>query len=215
MRRFGRERLGLLQFLVPGQEWTEADLELLGAKVRHCSQQVQRFFGFKIPDNSEHATNTWIFRRLLDQLGIKTEARRQGRDQVRSVWIHEEAWNELQTILERRQANRENYQVVAGSESFVTPDVVTPSYINETEGVTTGDQENSMPRKLVLTDGDLQTGVRLLSVIAQGRELSQLELFKSWSETQKQQLWAAVPKQLKQQLQVFLERFQGKNWKWT
>jgi hypothetical protein len=51
LRRWAREVLGLLPFLIPGKEWTDADLESFGARARACRQQVQLFFGFRIPDD--------------------------------------------------------------------------------------------------------------------------------------------------------------------
>jgi hypothetical protein len=105
--RVARVLLGLLPFLVPGQEWTNEDLEPLGAIARRYAQDVKRWLGFKIPDNPEQGNNLWIFRRLLLQLGLQTAARRQGRNQKRSVWIVSEAWETVQKILDRRHLRRE------------------------------------------------------------------------------------------------------------
>lgn len=118
--RVARVLLGLLPFLVPGQEWTNEDLEPLGAIARRYAEDVKRWLGFKIPDNPEQGNNLWIFRRLLLQLGIQTAARRQGRNQKRSVWIILEAWDTIQHILDRRHLRRE-------LSSLASSDVVTPS----------------------------------------------------------------------------------------
>lgn len=137
LRRFARDVLGLLPFLVPGRAWTDADLEPLGNSVRACRQQVQLFFGFSIPEDPKYATNIWIFRQLMNQLGVKTLSRRYSREQLRSVWIDREAWAELLSIVERRQAKR--FALAAKTSGAVSSgDVVTPpSYINKLEGVTT------------------------------------------------------------------------------
>ncbi|MGH2415195.1 MAG: hypothetical protein ACRDEA_16180, partial [Microcystaceae cyanobacterium] len=167
LRRLAREVLGLLPFLVPGREWTDADLESLGSRARACSQQIKLFFGFSIPDAPEQATNIWIFRQMMNQLGVKTKARRSGRDQSRCVWIDDEAWFQILSILERRQARRE---AIADKISLDSPpanissvasesDVVTPPYINKLEGVTTQKPEFLNPQ-------EIQTGVELLGVIA-------------------------------------------------
>lgn len=118
--RVARVLLGLLPFLVPGQEWTNEDLEPLGAIARAYAQDVKRWLGFKIPDDPEQGNNLWIFRRLLLQLGIQTAARRQGRSQKRSVWIILEDWDTVQHILDRRHLRRE-------LSSLASSDVVTPS----------------------------------------------------------------------------------------
>ncbi|MBD1865570.1 plasmid replication protein, CyRepA1 family [Trichocoleus desertorum] len=118
--RVARVLLGLLPFLVPGREWTNEDLEPLGAIARRYTQDVKRWLGFKIPDAPEQGNNLWIFRRLLLQLGIQIAAHRQGRNQKRSVWISPEAWQTVQSILDRRHLKRELSDLAASH-------VVTPS----------------------------------------------------------------------------------------
>ena len=203
LRRFARDTLGLLPFLVPGKEWTDADLEPLGTRARACSRQLQLFFGFSIPDNPRYATNIWIFRRLLEQLGVKSEARRRGRAQSRCVWIEQDAWDELLWILSRRQAKREALAAIASPVTFidptlvVTPNVVTPFYINnKLEGVTTN-PERLRKKEEDLTPQALQTGVELLGVVALTEAVKELETFNTWTPQQKRQLWQFTPQWLK------------------
>ncbi len=210
LRRLAREVLGLPQFLVPGREWTDADLESLGSRARACSQQIKLFFGFSIPDDPQRATNIWIFRRLLSQLGVKTKARRQKRQQLRSVWIDEEAWSFMLSILERRQAKREAQATKTSLEALanVSPvvsesDVVTPPYINKLEGVTTSEPE-------ILTPQDIQTGVALLDLIAKTEAVEELESFNNnWTPQQKRQLWQVVPQWLKEKIRQLIDRLRG------
>lgn len=206
LRRFARDALGLLPFLVPGREWTDADLEPLGTRARACSRQIQIFFSFSIPDNSLYATNIWIFRRLLEQLGVKTEARRAGRAQSRCVWIEQDAWDELLLILSRRQAKREALAVAATPVTLTAPlNVVTPPYINKSEGVTT-EPEFLTKKEVTLTPQALQTGVELLGVIAQTEAVEELEIFNTWTPQQKRQLWAVVPQWLKEKIRSLIDR---------
>ena len=197
LRRFARDALGLLPFLVPGKEWSNADLEPVGARARACSRQVHLFFNFSIPDNPLFATNIWIFRRLLEQLGVKTSARRAGRAQSRCVWIEQDAWTELLLILSKRQAKRSALAVAATSVALTDPTlVVTPPYINKSSGVTT--ESESLPKKEVtLTPQDIQTGVKLLGAIAQTEAVEELEIFSTWTPLQKRQLWQVVPQWVK------------------
>jgi hypothetical protein len=208
LRRWAREVLGLLPFLVPGREWTDADLKPFGTRARACRQQVQLFFGFRIPDDPKAATNIWIFRSLLYQLGVKTKARRQTRQQLRSVEIDEEAWSDLLSIVERRQAKREaiadNYCPVV-----CLSDVVTPSYINKPEGVTTHPQEIQTSNKVTLTPQELQTGVEILSGVALTEAVKELERFKTWNGQQKRQLWAVVPSWLKEKIRSIIDTLRG------
>ncbi|OWY63788.1 hypothetical protein B7486_51035 [cyanobacterium TDX16] len=209
LRRFARDALGLLPFLVPGREWTDAELEPLGARARACSRQVQAFFGFSIPDDPLHATNIWIFRRLLEQLGIETKARRVGREQSRCVRIDATAWDELLSILSKRQAKRSALAAtpVALTDSL---DVVTPPYINKTEGVTTGSQ-TPMPNQEPLTPQALQSGVELLGEIAQTEAVDKLKDFTPWTPQQLRQLWQVVPNWVKQKIRSLIDSLQGRD----
>lgn len=99
--------LGLEKFLVPGQEFSNEDLAVVGDLARRYSQDIKRWLGFSIPDDPNQANNIWIFRRMLQQLGISTQARRQGRQQTRFVSIDLLHWQEIQIILARRQHRRQ------------------------------------------------------------------------------------------------------------
>lgn len=71
--------------------------------------------------------NIWIFRQMLEQMGVKTAARRAGRAQSRCVWIEQDAWAFLLSILERRQAKRSALAVAATPVALTDSlDVVTP-----------------------------------------------------------------------------------------
>jgi len=85
----------------------EEDLQPLGDLARTYSRDVKRWLGFTIPSNPDQGNNLWIFRALLAQLGIETDARRQGRSQRRSVWITAQNWDLVQQILQRRQERRD------------------------------------------------------------------------------------------------------------
>jgi hypothetical protein len=208
LRRWAREVLGLLPFLIPGKEWTDADLDLFGTRARACRQQVQLFFGFRIPDDPQRATNIWIFRSLLYQLGVKTKARRQTRQQLRSVEIDKEAWSGLLSIVERRQAKRE---AIANNTCPVVSqsDVVTPSYINKLEGVTTPDKEIQTSNEVTLTPQELQTGVKILSGVALTDAVEELEIFKTWNGQQKRKLWAVVPPWVKEKIRSIIDSLRG------
>ena len=121
VRRFVREQLGLLEVLDPEREYSTQDLQVLGEKVRQFPLDVEAHLGFKVPEDPKHASNGWIYRRLLQQLGIKVRVRREGArgHQVKLYRIDPECWAFLQEILERRQQRRE------GIESVLTPQTVT------------------------------------------------------------------------------------------
>ena len=210
LRRFARDTLGLLPFLIPGREWTDADLEPLGSRVRASSRQVQIFFGFSIPDNPLYATNIWIFRRLLEQMGVKTEARRKGRNQSRCVWIEPDAWASLLSILDSRQAKRSDFAPAASPIEDVTSLVVTPPYINKSSGVTTTESKNLLPPSDSLTPEDLQTGVELLGAIASNDAVEELKHFTPWTPQQKRQLWQVVPNWVKQKIRSLIDSMQGR-----
>lgn len=137
VRRFVREKLGLLEVLDPEREYTSEDLEALGEKVRQFPQDVEAHLGFKVPSDPEHASNGWIYRRLLQQLGIKVRVRRQGGrgQQVKLYRIDPESWVFLKEILERRQQRREGVEPVSTPQSVITTqvevDTQTPAPITE------------------------------------------------------------------------------------
>lgn len=210
LRRFARDALLLLPFLVPGREWTDAELEPIGARARACSRQVQAFFGFSIPDDSRHTTNIWIFRRLLEQLGIETKARRVGREQSRCVRIDADAWDELRSILSKRQAKRSALAATTPVALTDSLDVVTPPYINKTEGVTTSGSETPMPKQEPLTPQALQSGVELLGEIAQTEAVEKLKNFTRWTPQQLRQLWQVVPSWVKEKIRSFVNGSGGR-----
>ncbi len=108
LRRFVREQLKLTDYLDPKQAWSDADLEELGAMARKYSRDIQQSLGFSIPEDPELASNGWIFRRLLLQLGVKVSVRRQGGRgaQVKFYFIEPERWQFLQEVLARREERR-------------------------------------------------------------------------------------------------------------
>jgi hypothetical protein len=153
------------------------------------------------------ATNIWIFRSLLYQLGVKTKARRQTRQQLRSVEIDEKAWSDLLSIVERRRAKRE---AIANNTCPVSrSDVVTPPYINKPEGVTTSPQEIQTSNEVTLTPQELQTGVEILSGVALTEAVKELERFKTWNGQQKRQLWAVVPSWVKEKIRSIINTLRG------
>jgi hypothetical protein len=210
LRRFARDTLGLLPFLIPGREWTDADLEPLGTRARACSRQVQMFFGFFIPDNPLDATNIWIFRRLLEQMGVKTAARRKGRTQSRCVWIEPDAWASLLLILEKRQAKRSAIAPAATPIGDAAPLVVTPSYINKSSGVTTTESKNLLPKPDALTPEDIPSGVERLGASAQTEAVEELKHFTRLTPQQKRQLWQAVPSWVKEKIRSLIDSLQGR-----
>jgi hypothetical protein len=171
---------------------------------------VQAFFGFSIPNNPLHATNIWIFRRLLEQLGIETKARRVSRAQSRCVRIDESAWDELLSILSKRQAKRSAPAVATPVTLTDSLDVVTPPYINKTEGVTTSGSETPMPNQESLTPQALQSGVELLGEIAQTEAVEKLKNFSRWNPQQLRQLWQVVPNWVKQKIRSFVNGSGGR-----
>ena len=215
VRRFAREVLELGQFLIPGQEWSNADLESLGAKARASGHQIKLFFGFTIPNDLEQANNIWIFRQMMNQLGVKTLSRRRTREQVRTVWIAPQEWSEVLEIVERRCVRRQEWADNSDSIKSVNatpvvsePLVVTPPYINNLEGVTTTNAPVRTPEEM-LTPHDIQAGVDILSVIASNNSPEELEIFNAWTNKQNQQLWQAVPQWLKQKICSLIDGLRG------
>jgi hypothetical protein len=88
-------------------------------------------------------------------------------------------------------------------------DVVTPSYINKPEGVTTHPQEIQTSNKVTLTPQELQTGVEILSGVALTEAVKELERFKTWNGQQKRQLWAVVPSWLKEKIRSIIDTLRG------
>jgi hypothetical protein len=187
----------------------------LGAKARASSHQIKLFFGFTIPEELEQANNIWIFRQMMNQLGVKTLSRRRTREQVRTVWIAPQEWSEVLEILERRCVKRQEWadnsdslKSVNATPAVSEPLVVTPPYINKLEGVTTKNTPVRTPEEM-LTPQDIQAGVDILSVIASNNSPEELEMFNAWTNRQNQQLWQAVPQWLKQKLCSLIDGLRG------
>ncbi|MEO0855092.1 MAG: hypothetical protein AAFY15_16535, partial [Cyanobacteria bacterium J06648_11] len=87
---------------------------------RTYRKEIQEHLNFTIPEECEHASNGWIFRRLLSQLGIKVATRFKGArgEQVKLYRIEREHWDFLKGIVERRQLRREE---AIASETVSTP----------------------------------------------------------------------------------------------
>ncbi len=108
LKRFVRDRLGLLPFLNPDQKWSNQDLAPLGNAARQHRQQVKEVLGFTIPTAEEHASNGWILRMLCNQLGLKIITHFEGpRGQQTKYFALDPAhYTRLFTILQRRNQHR-------------------------------------------------------------------------------------------------------------
>ena len=95
-----RTLLGLTEFLVPGLPYSEEELEPLGEFARDNREAIKTLLGVSIPEDPELANNTWIFKRLFAQVGLKTQSKGSGDEKV--SWIDVEAWEAMRTILSRR-----------------------------------------------------------------------------------------------------------------
>ncbi|NJN48887.1 MAG: DUF3854 domain-containing protein, partial [Alkalinema sp. RL_2_19] len=147
LKRFVRDRLGLLQYLDPEAIWSDADLQPLGDMVRRHRKQTQQILGFAIPENEKHASNGWIFQMLCQQLGLKVQSQRQGPRgaQVRYFRLNQSHFHQVLAIVDRRQARRlALIPAIASSPTEVTeePTVVTPVGLNQTNG---GDYGKASP----------------------------------------------------------------------
>jgi hypothetical protein len=104
--RYIRSGLGLQDLLNPDVQYTDSDLENLGNICRQFAKDIKRYLGFNIPQD---ATNIWIFRILCNQLGVKICSKRIHGDggMINVCWLDADAWQQLQAILERRSASRQ------------------------------------------------------------------------------------------------------------
>ncbi len=120
--RYIRTGLGLKELLNPDVQYTDADLEDLGSICRHFAADIKRYLGFNVPQD---ATNIWIFRILCNQLGVKICSKRIHGDEgmINVCWLDADAWHQLQAILERRSASRQ--QVAAQPVSCDRPPFIT------------------------------------------------------------------------------------------
>jgi hypothetical protein len=100
-----RDRLGLRAFLEPGREWTKYDLKPLVDRVRAHRRDVKMVVGFD-PSPNLHDVDIW--HRLLRQLGLRCQFRWERRDgeKLRVYRLDRDRWQQLQAILQRRQAIR-------------------------------------------------------------------------------------------------------------
>jgi hypothetical protein len=108
--RYIRSGLGLKELLNPDVQYTDSDLENLGSLCRQFAKDIKRYLGFNVPQD---ATNIWIFRILCNQLGVKICSKRIHGDEgmINVCWLDADAWQQLQTILERRSVSRQQVTV--------------------------------------------------------------------------------------------------------
>jgi Domain of unknown function (DUF3854)/Origin of replication binding protein len=153
LKRFVRDQLGLLPYLVPGQEWSNDDLAPLANNVRQHRQQVKAILGFNLPEAEKYANNGWIFQILCQQLGLRVTSRRRGRrgEQERYYTIDAAHYAQLMTVLDRRQQRR-----LAQFPDAVEPPVANPVGLNQTDRVNyeTPDQNSAAPPKAIITVSD-------------------------------------------------------------
>lgn len=100
-----RRRLSLDKFLDLEREWTGADLEEVAAIARSHSRQIQNVLHFT---PSPNLSDTQIAHQLLSQLGIKISRRWRGTGAAkhRVYRLDADCWQQLTTILARRQERR-------------------------------------------------------------------------------------------------------------
>ena len=134
LKRFVRDRLGLMPYLDPEATWSDADLQALGDMVRGHRQQVQQILGFTIPAAEKHASNGWIFQMLCQQLGLKVRSQRRGARgaQVRYYSLQREHFEQVLAIVDRRQVRR-LATIAAMDTASITEAVVTPAGLNQTD----------------------------------------------------------------------------------
>ena len=130
LKRFVRDRLGLLPFLDPHQKWSNADLEPLGQQARHYRQQVKEILGFSIPMEESHASNGWILRLLCNQLGLKVKTHFEGSrgKQIKYFAIDLEHYQAIAAILQRRHQRR--VQTLTPAATASTPEQATHTSVS-------------------------------------------------------------------------------------
>jgi hypothetical protein len=134
LKRFVRDRLGIMPYLDPDATWSNDDLQPLGDMVRGHRQQVQQILGFTVPEDEQHASNGWIFQMICQQLGLKVQSQRRGPRgaQERYFSLNREHYQQLMDIVDRRQVRR--LAAMARLESAVEAEmVVTPAGLKQTE----------------------------------------------------------------------------------
>jgi hypothetical protein len=146
LKRFVRDRLGLMPYLDPETTWSDTDLQPLGDMVRGHRQQVQQILGFTVPEKAQHASNGWIFQLLCRQLGLKVQSQRRGPRgaQERFYCLNQSHFAQVLAIIDRRQVRRLAYITATESppiaESPTNP-VVTPPGLNQMERGNYGDDQ--------------------------------------------------------------------------
>jgi Domain of unknown function (DUF3854) len=142
LRRFTREKLGLLEYLDPDRVWTVEELEPLGAAVRGHRDQVKAVLGFRVPKEIKHSSNGWVFVHVCRQLGLKVESRlrRRGEDGRHSEFhLNREQYNQVMTVILRRNLRRTALQTAA-AQAFESSGLelsrIAPPVINKLEGDT-------------------------------------------------------------------------------
>jgi hypothetical protein len=139
LKRFVRDRLGLMRYLDPEATWSDADLQPLGDRVRQHRQQVQQILGLTIPEDEKYASNGWIFQMLCQQLGLKVNSQRRGPRgaQSRHYNLNRAQFDQVFAIIDRRQArhlatlNAMESSPYSGSAGA---SVVTPPGLNQIDG---------------------------------------------------------------------------------
>jgi hypothetical protein len=139
LKRFVRDRLGLLPFLDPAAVWHDSDLEALGAMVRGHRADVQKILGFTVPENDKHATNGWIFQMLCQQLGLKVRSQRRGARgaQERYYSLEPEQFCRVMAVVDRRKVRRMAALVASGE--VTDPFAVESVFVTDAVGVATAD----------------------------------------------------------------------------
>jgi hypothetical protein len=107
LKRWYREKLGLLRFLNPCREWDNLALENdgLGELIASHRLDISKTLGLTIPESK---SSCWILSHLLQQLGIKTRSRREGGRgaQERIYSLDWETWEFARETIERRRQHR-------------------------------------------------------------------------------------------------------------
>jgi Domain of unknown function (DUF3854)/Origin of replication binding protein len=142
LRRFTREKLGLLEYLDPDRVWTAEELEPLGAAVRGHRDQVKAVLGFRVPKDIKHSSNGWVFVHVCRQLGLKVESdlkRRGENGRHNEFYLNREQYNQVMTVILRRNLRRTALQtaaVQAFEPSGLELSRIAPPVINKLEGDT-------------------------------------------------------------------------------
>ncbi|MDX2098573.1 MAG: hypothetical protein SFW36_12415 [Leptolyngbyaceae cyanobacterium bins.59] len=117
VRRTIRAAIGIDEVLVKlqaGWTWTHYDLEPYATRARALAEQIKVALHLTISDKM---SNTQVVHQLLAQLGVKVEQACWSRsvvghegEKLRVYRLHQEHWNCIWAVLERRQAKRQQIQ---------------------------------------------------------------------------------------------------------